>query len=365
MRTETITYSSSVDGTSPLYVDVAYDDTKSNLPVLVVMHGYGGDRTRVFRTIQRWAQEGLFAVAPDMRGHGDSAGKRDSGGVEIMDIYDAIECIRRSFGNRIDPKNINIVGYSGGGGNVFSCVTKFPNLFRSANAFFGISDYAYWYHTVPDYAPQIAADVAGSPEEVPDQYAARNSLMGVVNNPYTTLQLFWDEEEEICPPYFNIEYRKAARALGYSNVIDHESRIGDPLRWIHAYPEDHPDLIQAEERFIPGIISGIYPEPGLQKQARMVVLGYIKTKMFTIWLGDGQNAVVECSYALDSTRRRFFMRRRTSDPSVRATLAVSLKGMRFPIKVYRNDAYVKEITEGERFTYERLHLDDRVVLESA
>ena len=115
MRTETITYSSSVDGTSPLYVDVAYDDTKSNLPVLVVMHGYGGDRTDVSRTIQRLAQEGLFAVAPDMRGHGDSAGKRDSGGVEIMDIYDAIECIRRSFGNRIDPRNINIAGYSGGG----------------------------------------------------------------------------------------------------------------------------------------------------------------------------------------------------------------------------------------------------------
>ncbi|HID09691.1 MAG TPA: hypothetical protein EYP17_00115, partial [Candidatus Latescibacteria bacterium] len=68
MRTETITYRSSVDDTSPLYMDVAYDDTKSNLPIVVVMHGYRGGRGDLSGTLQRLAEQGLFAAAPDMRG---------------------------------------------------------------------------------------------------------------------------------------------------------------------------------------------------------------------------------------------------------------------------------------------------------
>ena len=205
MRKEKILYSSSLDGTSPLYVDVAYDDARSELPIIVVMHGFRGDRSDVGEILERLAQKGLFAAAPDMRGHGDSAGKRDSGGVELMDIYDAVTCLRESFGNRIDPENVNIVGYSGGGGNVFSCVTKFPDLFRSANAFFGVSDYAYWFEHVPQYALQLSEDIGGAPVDVPDRYMARNSLLGVGNNPYTAIQLFHDEEEQSCPPYFNRE----------------------------------------------------------------------------------------------------------------------------------------------------------------
>ncbi len=362
MRKEKITYSSRVDGTSPLYVDVAYDDAKSNLPIIVVMHGYGGDRSDVAETLERLAEKGLFAAAPDMRGHGDSAGKRDSGGVEIMDIYDAIACVRNSFGNRIDPENVNVVGYSGGGGNVFSCVTKFPDLFRSANAFFGISDYAYWYEHVPQYAPQLAEDIGGSPEEVPDHYMARNSLSGVVNNPYTAIQLFYDEEEQACPPYFDTEYKRIADTLGYDNVTVHESRTDDERRWLHGYPKEGSDVAGAEDFFVPKILEGTHPKPVLREKGRLGVVGYLKTKLFTIWLGDGQNAVTECYYVFSEQERKFTFRMRTSEASVRGNLTVSLAGMTFPVQVMRNGALVEEIETGDSYTYPDFQLSDWFVL---
>lgn len=362
MKKEKITYSSSVDGTSPLYADVAYDDAKSVLPIMVVMHGYAGDRSIMAETLERLAEKGLFATAPDMRGHGDSAGKRDSGGVEIMDIYDAIACVQNSFGNWIDPVNVNIVGYSGGGGNVFSCVTKFPDFFRSANAFFGISDYAHWYKHLPQYVPQLAADIGGSPDDVPDRFMARNSLLGVVNNPYTAIQLFHDEEEQSCPPYFNTEYKRIADALRYDNVILHESRVGDERRWIHGYPRKGSDVIKAEDFFVPGILAGTYPKPVLREKGKLVIAGYLKTRLFTIWLGDGQNTVAECNHIFSEQERKFAFRMLTSDASVRGTLTVSLAGMSFPVEVWRNGVLVEEIVSGDSYTYTHFQLSDWFVL---
>ncbi|RKY57722.1 MAG: hypothetical protein DRP95_06670 [Candidatus Latescibacterota bacterium] len=361
MRTETITYRSSVDGTSPLYMDVAYDDTKSNLPIVVVMHGYRGSRGDLSGTLQRLAEQGLFAAAPDMRGYGDSDGRRDSGGVEVMDIYDAITCVKESFGNRVDGRNLNIMGYSGGGGNVFSCVVRFPDLFRCAVSFFGVSDYGYWYeHTEnPEVREQLEVDIGGNPQDVPDRYMARNSLLGAVNNPYTAFYLFWDEEESLCPPHFNREYYRRAQELGYTNVYPYESHPGDPRRWRHGYPEDVPDLIAAEEYFLPGILAGRYPPPEMVPRGRLVVLGYVRTRNFSIWLGDGGNAVVECRYLWTDRERRFFFRRLSSDPEVRGRLWLSLEGMSFPVQVYRNDALVEELSEGEEYTYGRFQLDDR------
>lgn len=365
MRKEKHTYSSSVDGTSPLYMDVAYNDAKSELPIIVVMHGYAGDRSNLSETLERLAEKGLFAAAPDMRGHGASAGKRDSGGVEIMDIYDAISYVQNSFGNRVDPENVNIAGYSGGGGNGFSCVTKFPGIFRSANAFFGISDYAYWYEHLPQYVPQLAKDIGGSPKDVPDRYLARNSLLGVINNPYTTIRLFHDEEEQSCPPYFNTEYKRIADKLRYNNVILHESRVGDQCRWLHGYPKKGSDVANAEDFFVPGILAGTCPKPALKQNGKLVIIGYLKTRGFTIWLGDGQNAVAECDYLFTEQERRFAFRIRTSDASVRGTLTVSLAGMNFPIEVWRNGALVEKIKSGNSYTYANFQLSDCFVLNGA
>ena len=135
-------YRSSVDGTGPLLVDVCFQPSPKKLPLIVVMHGYGGGRDPVRPDIVRLAQRGLFAIAPDMRGRGRSAGQWDSGGLDVMDIYDAVQFGLREFAGQIDASNLNVMGYSGGGGNTFSCVVRFPDLFRVAASFFGVPDYA-------------------------------------------------------------------------------------------------------------------------------------------------------------------------------------------------------------------------------
>ena len=48
-----------------------------------------------------------------------AAGQHDSGGLEIHDIFDAVESLKKRFSGRIDPDRIGIQGWSGGGGNVF------------------------------------------------------------------------------------------------------------------------------------------------------------------------------------------------------------------------------------------------------
>jgi len=153
-----ITYPSSVsaDGNGPLDLkaELNFDNQKLHAPIVVVMHGYSPitNFPDVRTQAQRLCNAGFFAISVALRGRDGSDGIRDSGGVEIYDIYDAVEYIKHDpmFGQLVDPNNVHITGYSGGGGNVMSALTKFPDYFRLGSGFFGMSDYGYdqvygWY----------------------------------------------------------------------------------------------------------------------------------------------------------------------------------------------------------------------------
>src|SRR6059058_6416292 len=94
---EDFSYHSSRDGVGPLWATAVYDPMGAELPVVVVMHGYQGEGADTLETCERLARKGCLALAVDMRGRGESAGRRDSGGVEILDIYDAIVEAARRF----------------------------------------------------------------------------------------------------------------------------------------------------------------------------------------------------------------------------------------------------------------------------
>ena len=72
-RTETVEYANSFDGTRPLLADVYYADQRGPRPMVVMLHGFNGDRSAVAHIGPALADWGLFAVAPDMRGRGGSA----------------------------------------------------------------------------------------------------------------------------------------------------------------------------------------------------------------------------------------------------------------------------------------------------
>ncbi|MGB6222944.1 alpha/beta hydrolase family protein, partial [Haloferula sp.] len=149
------TISTDANGPLDLLAELNYDDAQANAPIVVVMHGYsnGNGVANVRGPAQRLRDSGFFAISVAMRGRDGSDGVRDSGGLEVHDIYDAVEAVKANptFVGLIDPSNVHITGYSGGGGNTMSALSKFPDYFRVGASFFGMSDYGYnltdgWYN---------------------------------------------------------------------------------------------------------------------------------------------------------------------------------------------------------------------------
>ena len=295
-----IEFRSRVDGTGPLFAEVFRPKADRNVPMAAVMAGFHGTRQNVLETAKRLASKGLCAVAVDMRGRGESAGAPDSGAVEIHDIMDALDATADRLGDGVDRNRCSIVGYSGGGGNVFSAITKFPDRFQVAAAFFGIADYAFWHRSRArvDCCRTMEKWIGGGPNALPEKYQARNSVLAAGNCVRTEVHIFWDEGERDCPGSMNERFAEAARHAGNESVHCHVSREGDKHRWIHGYPETNPDLIAAEEVFVPRMLDR-HEDISLPSSGRLVVPGYVVTRRFAFWVGDGQAGTARIEYNLE------------------------------------------------------------------
>ena len=295
---ELLEYASSVDGTKPLKADVAFAANGRAKPLLVVMHGYGGNRKNVSLDLRELAPRGVFALAPDMRGSGDSAGRWDSGGLDVHDILDAVLAAVRRWSHEIDAANLNIAGYSGGGGNAIACVVRFPDLFRNCISFFGISDYGGWHRSKgrPDCNRRMEAALGGRPDALPDVFAARNAIPAAGNARAGRLHFFWDEEERACPPAMVEAFIARYREAGLTNVAVHVSRKTDAVRWKHAYRASNHDLSKADDLFLPDVLTAKNDSPKLPATGRLVVPGYVVTRRFQVWVEDGQRGQVTVEY---------------------------------------------------------------------
>jgi len=228
ITTTGVTYTSTLDNLS-LVMDLSYDNTKTNMPIILVLHGYsgpfGGDDI-----IQRFAKKGLFAIKTYKRSFGGSQGTSDDSAREIYDFVDAVEYVKSHYSSVVDPTNINVVGYSGGGGNVYGLITKFPDYFRTAQSFFGMSDYGYndtygwWNNGGSGYQATMQSRIGGTPSQVRNNYYARAHYFGAKNNPYTHIQLFTDTAETVVPSTHATQYTTISDAAGFTNVV---SRVSD------------------------------------------------------------------------------------------------------------------------------------------
>jgi len=298
LAAETMQYSSSVDGTAPLLADVCYGRDGRRKPIIAVMHGFSGRRDHVAGDIRDLAGRGLFAVALDMRGRGGSAGKFDSGGLDVHDIVDGLLAAVAKWPAEIDQRNINIVGYSGGGGNCFAAFVRFPDLFHVVAPFFGIADYGEWYRLRAEAYGKIMDDaIGGPPDRLPLQYAARNFCLGAANNRTARLHIFWDAKETACPPVMTGKFLDTYRAAGLTNAVAHLSKEGDALRWHHGYRTDNPMLVQTDEIFCRDIFQSV-PDLSLPPKGELTVCGYVVTRRFQVFIEDGQRGVVKVAYDL-------------------------------------------------------------------
>lgn len=298
MHKETITYRSSLDDTGPLYADVCFRADGAPKPLVLVMHGYSGGREAVAEDIVDLSERGVFAVAPDMRGHGQSAGTMDSGGLEVHDIADAAFAAVRAFPGEIDASNFNVVGYSGGGGNAIAAGCRFPDLFNTCVSFFGIPDYGGWYadNTRPD-CMAVMAQQLGTPAESPARYEARNFIPAAGNARNTHWWFFWDREETMCPPSYVQKWVSTAGESGVPSVHASVTGPGDARRWIHNYRAGNPDLKYADDLFLPDVFSPP-SELSLPERGELVVPGYVVTSRFSVFVADGTKGRIRARYKI-------------------------------------------------------------------
>jgi hypothetical protein len=394
-----ISYKSSVssdaNGPLDLWAELNYDNTFVKAPIVVVMHGYSPTNTfgDVRANAQRLRDAGFFAISVAMRGRDGSDGVRDSGGVEIFDIYDAVERVKSLYASLVDKTNISITGYSGGGGNVMSALTKFPDYFRAGSSFFGMSDYGYhpqhgWYFCGAGggHQSQMRTDIGDPTTGAPavlDRYMARASSLASANNPYSEIHLFVNADEGICPAVHSTRYRDNAVADEavpgeFSNIHLHIGQAGryedfnsdgikdpDELQyWPHGFPSANQQNA-AERWYRDRLLAGQIPHPVLNTADTLFVAGYVKTRPFFLWLGDGQNAAASLDYQLSASFKTFRMELLSSDKSVTGRLEVDVTDLAGElITVWLNDQPIEQFTASANYAYAGLSHGDFLVLQA-
>lgn len=327
LRVETVACASSVDpAIDRLSGRVFYRESwrGERRPMLVLMHGFQHDADAVRDAACFARSQGFVAVTPNMRGRGASAGEPDYGGVEICDIVDVISAVRAKCGDFVDPNDVSIEGFSGGGGNVLSAVTKFPDMFRAGIAWFGISDYGYdrqhgWYFQTNEQRRALLrariGDASGDGDEgaagVVARYMSRASVLGAATNVRSVVHLFHDRGDAICPLDQSVEFADAVGAGNSSVEPGLESpvrlHISEDGRWAHGYPS-WSTLRAAHEIIWPAAGEGRSGSRAVRAAANTMtwtVLGYLRAEAFFCWLGDGANAVARLTFAIEGDAQRF------------------------------------------------------------
>lgn len=284
-----------------LYGRCLYPNGGTNLPVVMLMHGWS-DTAEIFdwATYLRLAQNGLFVCSVGMRGRNGASQSRDASAREIYDIYDALVDVRADYSGIVSSTIAAIVGYSGGGGNALAAACKFPDAWNVVVSHFGISDYGRdgtdgWYaNNDGSHTAEIATAVGGTPAAVPDNYYARDATVAIHNYSGGYLYLYHDDQDVKVPSVHSDRISAAMDAAGLTNYTKSITTLTDNPRWLHGYPADSPGLITAEPTWIAKIKSqAAWTIPA---SGTITVIGYIVTKLFTIWLNDGLDAAATVVY---------------------------------------------------------------------
>ncbi len=317
---EDVEYDSSIDDLRGLKAKVAYNKLRKNAPVVVLLAGGAPGSTKPLHAdVERWARKGVFAVLPTLRGRDGSPGDADIMGREVYDIIDAVEHVKAAYGEYVNPDLVSLVSYSAGAAVGLIAAERFPDTFRTAVAFFPITDRAtqpYWelYDREPTneneekalrIAKMVEKIIGGTPATAPDAYAARRTLSAAANARETRIHIYHDVEDWLVPVEQSEQFVEAAKAAGLTNVKFYKSYPDDGRRWQHGHPNKIADLVAGEHKFQGQVTGGNPPKPTLPREGELVVLGYLRTDEFEIWLGDGLDAAATLSYSLGEDAARF------------------------------------------------------------
>ncbi len=266
-------------------------------PLLVAMMGWDQSPTDFLTdSYDRLMGYGFNVLCVGMRGRESASGSRDANGREMWDIYDAINYTKLAYGEYITEADPIIVGWSGGGGNVLGMLCKFPDLFKAGISNYGISDYGYdatfgWWAQETTRRAGLQTSIGDTPTNVPNEYKSRDSVLAIGNNLKAYLYMFHDTDDADVHADHSTRISAALISAGKSAPTDYYIDVTDSLdspRWIHATPNAGADIINAETVW--ETAAKAKTNSGLGTSGTLTVLGFVKTHLFELWLGNGTSA---------------------------------------------------------------------------
>ena len=222
-------------------------------------------------------------VEVDMRGRAYSTGSPDCNGLELYDVYDAIQFALKEYSEYIiDPSLIYFEGGSGGGGNALALAVKFPDLFSAVNAMCPISDYYEWYKTdseLGEFRDEMDVWICPNPEANREAYNSRSGL-ALLSNLLTSVQICHGTTDIRVPFSLTKLYQKRAEELKKPVRVYAMEGVGTREHFGNITPEQHKEM----ERVCRENIS-LHRQPiDIPKKGSFIVGGYLVTKAFTIFL---------------------------------------------------------------------------------
>jgi hypothetical protein len=238
-------------------------------------------------------------VAVDMRGRKYSQGKADCNGLELYDVYDAIQYAKVFYREFIlNPEVIYFDAGSGGGGNGYALAGKFPDLFAAITALCGISDYAFWYRNdkIGEFRDELDVWIGGSPETNAMAYRSRSGLTLVENLLTPLFTAHGDTDPRVTVDHAR-RYAARARELGKESLVTYLELpgVGDADHFGKATKEQRESIGRLSEENRQKHAKPI----AIPRKGRMIVGGYLVTKQFSVFL-DSIDKVATLDYDLDA-----------------------------------------------------------------
>ena len=227
-----------------LRVFLAMPPGSGPFPSVQIHHAGGGYEPVYEEMATELAERGFVGIAMIHRGYPGSGGFMEYGKGEIDDIGNLTEEMKtRPY---IDPGRMGIMGYSRGAHNALLAVERF-DYFRAA---------ALWSTPVDmvDHVslnPWIAEMFGGYPEEVPEEYRIRSSIL-FVERIDCPLLLIHGEMDDVVPIRHTLRLAEAMKEMGKPfelKIFPEEGHIwsleGFDLNWrlTAAFFEHHLSLL--------------------------------------------------------------------------------------------------------------------------
>ncbi len=213
--TQRIKYASTQNTSlNSLYATVSYNVNETNLPIIVMLHGFGGTANDFNTTVPTFTCASgythYFCIAPELRGRSGSDGVIDYSGMEAQDVIDAIEYVKTNatLSQHINPDIIYAYGISFGGDCTYVLGARYPDYFSALSINCAVADVGKWYYDViPDstwYQISLNTTLGGSPVQIPYRYYARSpynssSSINAINNYKVPAILFHGSSDTLVP----------------------------------------------------------------------------------------------------------------------------------------------------------------------